>query len=142
LSADYSAILRISQETRVALRFPVILVVSSNRGSAAQDMFRTQLDGVEQPPHPGEILREDILPRLDLSAQDLARHLAIQETTLNDVLFERQPMTVDLAQRLSAALGQSPRYWLALQMQFDLFRAALSVPSSITPIKWPRGVAT
>ncbi len=104
-------------------------------------MFKTSLDGVEQPPHPGEILREDILPGLDLSASDLARHLHIKEAALNDVLAERESVDVDLAQRLAAALGQTPRYWLALQLQFDLFRAALAPPAVITPVKWRRTAA-
>jgi antitoxin HigA-1 len=101
-------------------------------------MFRTNLDGVEQPPHPGEILREDILPNLDLSARDFARHLAIQEAELAAVLAESKPVTLDLAQRLAAAVGQTPRYWLALQLQFDVFRAAIAQPVAIQPIKLKR----
>jgi antitoxin HigA-1 len=91
-------------------------------------MFKTSLDGVEQPPHPGEILREDILPGLHLTPGDLARHLRLSETELANVLAEREPVTLDLAQRLAATLGQTPRYWLALQLQFDLFRAAVAPP--------------
>lgn len=101
-------------------------------------MFRTNLDGVEQPPHPGEILREDILPSLALSARDFARHLAIREAELAEVLDKSKPVTLDLAQRLAAALGQTPRYWLALQLQFDLFRAAIAAPVAIQPIKLRR----
>jgi antitoxin HigA-1 len=101
-------------------------------------MFRTNLDGVEQPPHPGEILREDILPNLDLSTRDFARHLAIQEAELAAVLAESKPVTLDLAQRLAAAVGQTPRYWLALQLQFDVFRAAIAQPVAIQPIKLKR----
>ena len=97
-------------------------------------MFKSDLAGVEQPPHPGEVLREDILPSLDLSLSELARHLRISSTIIDDLIAERAPVTVDLAQRLSEAFGQSPRYWLALQMQFDLYRATLAAPVGISPV--------
>ena len=101
-------------------------------------MFKDTCDGFDEPPHPGEILREDILPCLELTRGDFAKHLSIAESDLASFLDERRPVTLELAQRLAAALGQSPRYWLGLQLQFDMFQAALCAPSGVTPVAWHR----
>lgn len=99
-------------------------------------MFKDTCDGFEEPPHPGEILREDILPCLDLTPHDFAQHLAIKDSDLTEFLNESRPVTVELAQRLAVALGQSPRYWLSLQMQFDIFQAAIQTPAGVKPVTW------
>lgn len=99
-------------------------------------MFKETCDGFEEPPHPGEILREDILPCLELTAHDFAHHLAIKESELAEFLNEARPVTVELAQRLAAALGQNPRYWLSLQVQFDMFQAASHTLTGIKPVTW------
>ena len=73
------------------------------------------------PAHPGEVLREDILTRLDLSRAAVARRLGISHQKLTAVLNEKAPVTADLAMRLGALLGHGARYWLGLQMQYDLW---------------------
>lgn len=80
------------------------------------------------PPHPGEVLREDILPHYHLTRAELARHLKISTRLLGDVLRERRPITLDLALRLGAAFGQGPHFWLGLQAQFDLWHARRREP--------------
>lgn len=98
-------------------------------------MFKTlQHDAV--PPHPGEILREDILPLLTLSRRELARHLAISPRVLSEVLAEKRAVTLDLALKLGAALGQGARYWLGLQAQHDVFLATQMQAVSVAPISW------
>lgn len=77
------------------------------------------------PLHPGEILREDMLPHFRISAPELARYIGIPLATLNSVLNERAPVTRGLAKRLGAALGQGAQYWLALQSQYDLWHGRL-----------------
>ena len=104
--------------------------------------FKELGDSLDEPPHPGEILREDILPCLELTPRDLARHLAIAESELAEFLSEDRPVTLELAQRLAAALGQSPRYWLGLQLQFDIFKAALAGPEGVTPVAWHKRAKT
>ena len=78
------------------------------------------------PPHPGEILREDMLPHFHVSAGELARHLGVPLRTLNRVLSETAPVTQPLAKRLGASLGQGAHFWLALQSQYDLWHGALN----------------
>ncbi|MDX2257428.1 MAG: HigA family addiction module antitoxin [Hyphomicrobiaceae bacterium] len=83
------------------------------------------------PSHPGEVLREDILPVLGLSRKDVAAHLKISARRLADLLAERRDIDLDLAQRLGAAFGQGAHFWLALQMQRNLWMARQSEPPAI-----------
>ncbi|MEW5422651.1 HigA family addiction module antitoxin [Amorphus sp. 3PC139-8] len=85
------------------------------------------------PMHPGELLREDVLPALDVSKAELARTLGISRQTLYDLINERQPVTAEMAVRLGKALGSSPRFWLDLQRAFDLAAAERSVDVSRIP---------
>jgi len=80
------------------------------------------------PPHPGETLREDILPALGLSVTDAARQLGISRVALSRVLNGRAGISVDLARRLERWLngpdkGPSAESWLKGQMAYDLWQA-------------------
>ncbi len=88
----------------------------------------------DKPPHPGEILREELLPRLGVSVADLAEHLGVPSAVIEAVLAERRPIKLKLAQRLGVPLGTGARYWLALQMQHDVYMAERQDPVSIAPI--------
>lgn len=72
------------------------------------------------PSHPGEILREDILPNVGVSKAELARRLRVSRQTLYDLLRERQPVTPAMALRLGRLFGSSPEFWLNLQRDHDL----------------------
>ncbi len=61
-----------------------------------------------RPTHPGEILREDILPAAGLTQGKLARLLAVSRRTISEILRERRPVTTDMAHRLARAFGTSP----------------------------------
>lgn len=79
------------------------------------------------PAHPGEILREDILPELKKAGVSLAafaRHLRTTRQTVYDIINEKRAVTPDIALRLGAAFGNSPRFWMNLQTNFDLWHAA------------------
>jgi antitoxin HigA-1 len=86
------------------------------------------------PPHPGEILRDEILPRLALTRKALAKHLGISVRKLYDLLAERAPITLDLARRLGTVLGHGPRYWLGLQMQHDIWQAEQPCAMAVKPL--------
>ncbi len=91
------------------------------------------------PPHPGEVLREQILPRLGLSRKVLAAKLGVSLTRLTDFLTERRPVSLDMARRLGKAFGNGARYWLALQMQHDVWTAEREGTIEIAPITFPVG---
>ncbi len=75
------------------------------------------------PMHPGELLREEILPALARSKTEIARLLGVSRQTLYDILEERQPVTPGMALRLGKLCGNGPDLWLNLQRRYDLHRA-------------------
>jgi len=75
------------------------------------------------PMHPGELLREEILPTLDRSKAEIARLLGVSRQTLYDVLKEKQPVTPVMALRLGKLCGNGPDLWLNLQKRYDLDQA-------------------
>lgn len=101
-------------------------------------MAREELASVRgpafKPPHPGEVLREDILPALGMPKAAFAKHLKISRNTLYKLLNEQQPVTLDLAIRLGKAVGNGARFWLALQMQHDAWIAEREDRLDIEPI--------
>ncbi len=84
------------------------------------------------PPHPGETLREDILPALGLSVAEAARQLGVSRVALSRVLHGHAAISVDLARRLEAWLrkpngkGPSAENWLRGQIAYDLWQAEQS----------------
>lgn len=73
-----------------------------------------------RPVHPGEILREDVLTPMGLSANALARELRVPVTRISEILHGRRAITADTALRLARYLGTSAQYWLNLQASYDL----------------------
>jgi addiction module HigA family antidote len=71
------------------------------------------------PMHPGEHLREDILPALGKPKAEIARLLGISRQTLYDVLAEKQPVTANLAVRLGKLCGDGADVWLRMQQNYD-----------------------
>ena len=85
------------------------------------------------PTHPGEILREIVLPALDLPKTTLADHLGISRQTLYELLGEKQPVTPQMAVRIGKLLGNGPIIWLNLQAAYDLWHATRDVDVSAIP---------
>lgn len=85
------------------------------------------------PLHPGELIREDILPALDISKVELAKSLGISRQTLYDILNEKQPVTAEMAVRFGKLFGNGPRFWLNMQRNFDLEVAEKSIDVSRIP---------
>ncbi len=73
-----------------------------------------------RPVHPGEILREDYLIPLGLSARSLATALHVPAPRVNDIVRERRGVTVDTAMRLARHFGGDARSWMNLQAAYDL----------------------
>ncbi len=73
-----------------------------------------------RPVHPGEILLEDFMKPLALSANALARALAVPAPRINDIVRERRGVSADTALRLARYFGGDARSWLNLQTAYDL----------------------
>lgn len=73
-----------------------------------------------RPVHPGEILREEFMKPLGLSANALARALHVTPARINDIARERRGITADTALRLARYFGGDAQSWLNLQAAFDL----------------------
>lgn len=84
-----------------------------------------------RPVHPGEILREDFLVPLDMSANALAKALKVPAPRINDIVRERRGITADTAMRLARYFGGDPRSWLNLQSNYELRRAEIANESVI-----------
>ena len=74
-------------------------------------------------PHPGEILKEDVLPELGLTVGQLAEHLGVSRPHLSRVLNGHAGISADMDLRLSEALAQTPGLWLTMQANYDLWQA-------------------
>ncbi len=85
-----------------------------------------------RPVHPGEILREDYLTPLGMSANALARHLRVPASRINDIVLERRGITANTALRLSRYFGGDAQSWLSLQTAFDLRTAELNTELQAT----------
>ncbi len=74
-----------------------------------------------KPTHPGEILREDLLPSLGMSQTELANRLGVSRRTISQILNEHRPITTDMAIRLAHFLGSTPESWLNMQTSLDVW---------------------
>jgi addiction module HigA family antidote len=73
-----------------------------------------------RPVHPGEVLREDYLVPLNMSANLLAKALSVPAPRINDIVRERRGVSADTAMRLARYFGGDARSWLNLQAAYDL----------------------
>ncbi|AVO48889.1 addiction module antidote protein, HigA family [Melaminivora suipulveris] len=78
-----------------------------------------------RPIHPGEVLREDYLQPMSMSANALARQLHVPASRINDIVLERRGITADTALRLSRFFGGHAQSWLNLQTAYELRVAEL-----------------
>ena len=87
-----------------------------------------------RPIHPGEILREDVLPALGRPKTEIARLLGISRQTLYDILNEKQPVTAQMALRIGKMCGNGPNIWLNLQRTYDLRIAEAEIGDKLDAI--------
>ena len=75
------------------------------------------------PVHPGELLREDVLPALGITVSDAARELRISRQTLHRILSGTMAVSPEMAVRLGKFCGNGPGLWLRMQAAYDLWHA-------------------
>ena len=74
-----------------------------------------------RPTHPGEILRDDVLPALGLTQGELAERLGVSRLTVSEVLRAKRGVSADMAIRLGRLLGNGPAIWLRMQQAVDIW---------------------
>jgi addiction module HigA family antidote len=101
--------------------------------------MKKQMNQMHNPPHPGETLRDDILPALGLSVTEAAEQLGVARPTLSKVLNGRAAISPEMAIRLEKWLGVEnggrADIWLAEQTAYDLWQAREKVSVQVKPLK-------
>ncbi|MBB3019502.1 addiction module HigA family antidote [Microvirga lupini] len=86
------------------------------------------------PLHPGRMLRDHVLPGLDLSVSQAARELRVARQTLHRVLAGTAAVSPEMAARLARLSGTAPQFWLDLQQRYDLWHAEQALAGVLTLI--------
>lgn len=84
-----------------------------------------------RPIHPGEILREEFLEPLEMSANALSLELHVPAPRINDIVREKRAVSTDTAMRLARYFGTTAQFWLNLQTAFDLKQAGAEAGAQI-----------
>lgn len=98
-----------------------------------------KMSKMHRPPHPGETLKEDILPALGLSVTDAADQLGVARPTLSKVLNGKAAISPEMALRLEQWLGVEnggrADLWLAEQASYDLWQARSKFTANLKPVE-------
>ena len=86
------------------------------------------------PTHPGEVLREDVLPALRLTVTGAAEKLGVSRQTLHKILAGQAPVTAGMAVRLGKLCGNGPHLWLQMQQARDLWHAERDMAEIVAKI--------
>jgi addiction module HigA family antidote len=85
--------------------------------------------------HPGEILQEEFLIPLDISAYRLSKEISIPQTRISEIVKGNRRITADTALRLSKFFGNSAKFWLGLQDDFDIEEEKTNKQKDLNAIK-------
>ncbi|GAB3828638.1 HigA family addiction module antitoxin [Pontibacter rugosus] len=85
--------------------------------------------------HPGEVLQEEFLTPLSITAYRLSKDIGIPQTRVSEILKGNRRITADTALRLSYYFGNSPKFWLGLQDDYDLEEEMINKQKELETIK-------
>jgi addiction module HigA family antidote len=83
--------------------------------------MRSMRDPKRKPTHPGEVLREEVLPALRISQTELARRLGVSRLSVSELLLGKRALSADMAVRIGRFTNTSPESWLRMQEALDLW---------------------
>lgn len=83
--------------------------------------------------HPGEILLEDFMKPMNISARKLSADIDVSPSRISDVVNGVRPITADTALRLGIYFGMEPRFWLNLQSEYDMRMVTRKMQATIAP---------
>lgn len=95
---------------------------------------------MHNPPHPGESIRDDILPELGITVTEAAKSLGVSRVTLSRLIHGQAGISADMARRLEAWLGgpdrgPSAESWLKMQVDYDLWHAKRGPAPKVIPAR-------
>jgi len=85
--------------------------------------------------HPGEILDEEFLKPLNISAYRLAKETHLDRTRISEIIHRKRRITADTALRLSKFFGNTPQFWLGLQNDYDIEEERLGIDADLKKIR-------
>ena len=83
--------------------------------------MKSMRDPKRKPTHPGELLREEILPALGMTQGELARRLGVSRLSVSEVLHGKRAVSPDMAVRIGRLTNTTPESWLRMQAAVDLW---------------------
>lgn len=83
--------------------------------------------------HPGEILLEDFMKPIGITARQIAADIDLSQSRISDIVHGNRPITADTAIRLGLFFGMDPKFWLNLQMEYDMRVAKRMLQKEIEP---------
>ena len=83
--------------------------------------MRTMRDSKRKPTHPGELLRLDVLPALEMTQTELARRLGVSRLSVSELLLGKRALSADMAIRIGRLTSTTPESWLRMQQALDLW---------------------
>jgi addiction module HigA family antidote len=83
--------------------------------------------------HPGEILLEDFMKPMGITARKLAADIDVSPSRISELVHGSRPITADTALRLGLFFGMEPRFWLNLQSEYDMRMATRELKAKIAP---------
>lgn len=86
------------------------------------------------PTHPGALLRDDVLPAMNISVAAIARAIKLSRQSVHKILAERNGITPEVALRLGKFVGNGPEFWLAMQQNYDLWHAGKTMAGTLEQI--------
>ena len=92
---------------------------------------------MHNPTHPGLIIRDDVLPELQLSVNEAAEQLGVSRVTLSRIINCRFAISAEMALRVGKWVGNGPDIWLRMQGQYDLWQAKKKGESKVKKAKRP-----
>ena len=83
--------------------------------------------------HPGEILLEDFMKPMGITARQLAADIDVSPSRISEIVHGTRPITADTALRLGLFFSMEPRFWLNLQSEYDMRTAKRTLQKEIEP---------
>ena len=109
-------------------------MAKQSKSTSSKTIERKPRRGGRRPTHPGEILRDFVLPELKISISEAARQLGVTRQTLHAILSSRSAVTAEMALRLGRFCGNGPGLWMRMQQAFDLWQAEARLDGELDKI--------